>query len=51
MNQVYSMRINTISSTDLIVTSPDGTAQHETLATWELTGRRQSVAETKARPS
>jgi uncharacterized protein (TIGR03067 family) len=29
MNQVYSMRINTISSTDLIVTSPDGTAHRD----------------------
>lgn len=29
MNQVYSMRINTISSTDLIVTSPDGSAHRD----------------------
>ena len=30
---------------------PGGTAQHETLATWELTGRRHSVAESKNRHS
>jgi 2'-5' RNA ligase len=30
---------------------PNGTAQHETLATWELTGRRHSDAESKNRPS
>jgi uncharacterized protein (TIGR03067 family) len=29
MNQVYSVRINTISATDLVVTSPDGNAHRD----------------------
>jgi len=29
MNQVYSMRINSILPTDLIVISPDGTAHRD----------------------